>query len=157
MMSSEIERLDEAISILLRIFAINERRYPDARGSIAFNHLDFETLARLSRQSGTSAKMLASELGISLTTMQSAIERLSGRKLVQRDSTALKGRAVALTLTDQGRKVSHAIHSQNLANCRAMLDCLAPDRRERFLADLETIASGLEASTISVPPPIATK
>ena len=136
-----IEELDSAISTLLRVLTIDERRLSSILRSGPFNTIDLETLSFLHRHPGSLAKDAASYLGVRSTTMQSVVDRLHKRGLLQRDKAALKGRAVALSLTDEGMKYWQQVHAQNLKNCRQMLASLSDHDRSGFVKNMNTIAA----------------
>jgi DNA-binding MarR family transcriptional regulator len=137
----QVEQLDASISTLMRLLTIDERRLSSDLGAAPFNALDLETLSYVQRHPGSGAKDAATFLGISATTMQSAVDRLHKRGLLQRDPSALKGRAVALTLTMHGTKLRQQLHAQNLKNCLAMLECLEESERDRFVQNMVKIAT----------------
>jgi DNA-binding MarR family transcriptional regulator len=139
----EIEQLDAAISTLLRVLTIDERRLTTNLGSGPFNPIDLETLSFLHRHPGSLAKDAANYLGVQSTTMQSIVDRLHKRGLLQRDKTALKGRAVALSLTDEGVKLRRERHAQNLKNCEQMLASLPADDQSSFIKNMTMIAATL--------------
>jgi DNA-binding MarR family transcriptional regulator len=86
------------------------------------------------------AKDAADYLGVRSTTMQSVVDRLHKRELLRRDSAALKGRAVALSLTDEGMKFRQELHAQNLKNCKQMLASLPAQDQSAFVSNMATIA-----------------
>ncbi len=137
----QAEILDVAIGTLLRLLTIDERRLSSDFGTIPFNPLDLETLSYLHRHPQSVAKDVANHLGVRSTTMQSVIDRLNKRGLVTRDATALKGRAVALALTDQGMAFRNQIKAQNIANCRNMLSYIPDDERNTFVKNMEMISA----------------
>lgn len=133
--------LDAAISTLLRLLTIDERRLSSDLGTIPFNPLDLETLSFLHRFPRSAAKDVAHHLGVRSTTMQSVIDRLHTRGLVARDASAFKGRAVALTLTEEGLAFRSLIQSQNIENCQQMLAYVAVSERTAFVKNMATIAA----------------
>lgn len=135
-----IDQLDAAISTLMRVLTIDERRLSSALGAKPFNLIDLETLSFVHRRPGSLAKDAADYLGVRSTTMQSVVDRLHKRGLLGRDSAALKGRAVALTLTDEGMKFWQELHAQNLQNCEQMLASLPERDRSGFISNMVTIA-----------------
>lgn len=135
------ETLDAAIGVLLRLLTIDERRLSSNLGTIPFNPLDLETLSYLHRCPSSVAKDAANHLGVRPTTMQSVIDRLCKRGLVMRDASALKGRAVALTLTEDGTAFREQIHAQNLQNCRKMLTYIATSEHDAFVKNIKMIAT----------------
>jgi DNA-binding MarR family transcriptional regulator len=138
---NQIEQLDAAISTLLRVLTIDERRMSSNLGLAPFNPIDLETLSFLHRRPGSLAKDAANYLGVRSTTMQSIVDRLHKRGLLKRDNAALKGRAVALTLTDEGMKFWQDMHIQNLKNCEQMLASLSSQDQSRFIENMTRIAA----------------
>jgi DNA-binding MarR family transcriptional regulator len=137
----QIEQLDAAISTLLRVLTIDERRLSSNLGSAPFNPIDLETLSFVHRHPGSLAKDAANYLGVRSTTMQSIVDRLHKRGLLKRDNAALKGRAVALSLTDEGMKFRQQMHAQNLKNCEQMLASLSAKDQSGFIRNMATIAA----------------
>lgn len=138
----QAEILDVAIGTLLRLLTIDERQLSTGLGTIPFNPLDLETLSYLHRHPQSVAKDVANHLGVRSTTMQSVIDRLHNRGLVTRDATTLKGRAVALTLTEQGLAFRKQIQAQNIQNCRQMLAHIDEGERDVFVKNMAMIAAG---------------
>jgi DNA-binding MarR family transcriptional regulator len=137
---TDVEQLDIAIGTLLRILTIDERRFSSDLGTVPLNPIDLETLSYLHRRPGSVAKDVSNFLGVRATTMQSVVDRLHRRGFVQRDKMALKGRAVALTLTKDGLKLRETLHAQNLNNCREMLHSLVASERPLFVRNMVNIA-----------------
>lgn len=140
----QIAVFDRALSTLIRTFTVNERRFPAAEGRMAYSAHDFETLAFLEEHPGTRAKDLGEHLGIKPTTTQSIIDRLVQRQLVRRDETYIKGRAVALFLTDEGQSLQASIQRQNRSNCELMLTALSKAERGAFVQSIAKIAAAVE-------------
>lgn len=138
---NQSEQLDAAISTLLRLLTIDERRLSSDLGTVPFNPIDLETLSYLHRHPGSVARDIAAYLGVRSTTMQSVVDRLQKRGLLQRDRSALKGRAVALTLTKEGMAFRQQIHVQNLKNCVEMLQCVPESERANFIQNMSKIAA----------------
>ncbi len=136
-----IDQLDAAISTLLRVLTIDERRLSSNLGSTPFNPIDLETLSFLHRHPGSLAKDAANYLGVRSTTMQSVVDRLHKRGLIQRDKSVFKGRAVALNLTDEGMKFRQEVHAQNLKNCEQMLASLPAQDQQGFIKNIAMIAA----------------
>lgn len=136
----QIAAFDVALSTLIRTFTINERKHPAAEGQAIYNARDFETLGYLASHPGAPAKDLGLHLGVSPTTTQSIVDRLRRKGLIIRDQDALKGRAVAIFLTEDGRSLQAAIARQNRSNCEHMLNCLPAAEREAFIKSISKIA-----------------
>jgi MarR family transcriptional regulator, multiple antibiotic resistance protein MarR len=139
---NQAEQLDAAIGALVRRLIIDERRLSANLDLAPFTALDLETLSFVQRNPGKSAKDAAGFLGVRATTMQSVIDRLHKRGLLHRDTTALKGRAVALQLTADGEALRSDLHRQNLGNCSQMLQCLDQGDRADFIRNMAKIAAG---------------
>ena len=137
---SQAGELDAAIGTLLRVLTIDERQLLTGLGTIPINPLDLETLSYLHHAPGSVAKDVAAHLGVRATTMQSVVDRLQKRGLVVRNATALKGRAVALTLTGNGLDFWDRIKAQNIKNCDQMLLYIAEDERAAFVRNMAIIA-----------------
>jgi DNA-binding MarR family transcriptional regulator len=133
-------QLDIAITALMRVLTIDERRRSADAGQMPFNALDLETLSYVHRFPGAVAKDAAAFLGVRATTMQSVVDRLHRRGFLMRDMSALKGRAVALSLTEAGMAFEQTLHAQNLKNCRDMLACIDAAERDRFVQNITRIA-----------------
>jgi DNA-binding MarR family transcriptional regulator len=139
MVDSE-EELVESIATLLRVFTMSERKYPPAEGRMRYSGLDFETLEYIEKHKHARASDIADHVGVSATTMQSVVDRLVRRNLVERERGAGRGRTVPLALTQEGRGVRDAIHRQNVANCRIMMEAIAPGERAKFISQMQAIA-----------------
>jgi DNA-binding MarR family transcriptional regulator len=137
----KIDQLDTAISTLLRVLIVQERRIANDRAALPFNPIDIETLSFLARTPGAVAKQVATYLQISATTMQSVVDRLEKRGLLTRDKAALKGRAIALALTSEGGSFRERIQAQNIQNCTIMLEAIDPLDQERFVDSMTKIAA----------------
>jgi DNA-binding MarR family transcriptional regulator len=139
------KQLDASISTLMRVLTIDERRLSSDVGPAPFNALDLETLSYVHRHPGSVAKDAAAFLGVRATTMQSVIDRLHKRGFLKRDMSALKGRAVALTLTEEGMAFRQRLHAQNLKNCREMLKCIDETERDDFVRNMTRIAGTMSS------------
>jgi DNA-binding MarR family transcriptional regulator len=141
----QAEQLDASIGTLIRLLTIDERRLSSNVGPSPFNALDLETLSFVHRHPGSAAKDAATFLGVRATTMQSVVDRLNKRGYLMRDKLALKGRAVALTLTEEGMAFRRRLHEQNLKNCQEMLLCINDAERDRFVQNMTRIANAMSS------------
>jgi DNA-binding MarR family transcriptional regulator len=136
--------LREIVSTLLRVFLVNERRFPVAGGDgVRYSAHDFQTLGFLARHPGSRMADLCAFLSVAPTTATSVVDRLARRGLVARRASAEDGRARALTLTADGAAMFARIYGQDLVNMRAMLDALPLAERGRFLDMMKRIAAAL--------------
>lgn len=142
-MSDPAEDLLEGIGSLLRLFTVNETRFPPAEGRIKYNGLDFNALRFIEDNPGCKSKELADFIGIAPTTAQSTIDRLIKRGFVLRGPHKISKRAVGLTLTEEGAAVRAAIHRQDLSNMRAMLAVIPENDRAKLAAQIKAISEAL--------------
>ena len=137
---SDVQSLDVAIGTLVRLLTIDERRASSNLGPLPLNPIDLEVLSFIQRYPKAVAHDVAKFVGVGATTMQSAIDRLVRRGFIIRDKSALKGRAVALSLTQEGAQVRQQIHDQNLKNCERILACVKEEDQALFIRQLTIIA-----------------
>lgn len=140
--------LDKAIHTILRSLTLDSRARSSELGLGDLVPVDLEVLNALHQVDVCTASDLAQALGAKLTTLQSSLDRLEKRGLIVRDAQRLKGRAVALSLSEIGREQYGAIHEQNLANCEAMLAMLPGDKQAAFVSAISRIAEGLSARSL---------
>lgn len=146
-MNDPAEELLEGIGTLLRLFTVSEDRFPPAEGRIKYNGVDFNALRFIADSPGCKSRELADFIGIAPTTAQSTIDRLIKRGFVSRGPHKTSKRAVALTLTDEGKEVQAAIHRQDLANMRTMLSVVPENEREKLVAQISAISKALSSRT----------
>ena len=137
-MSTRPERLADAIHVLLRVITVDETRHPSAEGRMRYNPLDFQTIARVRAEPGIRAADLARFLGVAPTTLQSAVDRLVRRGVIEKGAG---GRG--LGLTEEGEALAAAIRRQDVANMKTALDALPTARRAAMVEDLERIAAAV--------------
>jgi DNA-binding MarR family transcriptional regulator len=101
-------------------------------------------LLTVEAQEGLSQTDLVERTGIDRSTMADVVGRLRGKGLIQRRRSSLDARAYAVKLTDEGRRVVHAVMPLALRADRRVLDALPGERREAFLAALASIVAALE-------------
>jgi len=147
----QTRQLDEAIRVLLRTLSIDERRAPTFGSGERIGLLDLELLALIAENPGIQAKALIDLLGVKPTTLQSAINRLDRREIIERDTETLKGRSVALNLTSFGEELVTDIRTHNLHNCTEILSGLDPAERAPFLHSLTKLARNLTQHSLATP------
>lgn len=144
---SDPAQLDKAIHIIIRSLTLDSRARSTKLGLGDLVPVDLAVLNALHQADVCTSSDLAQTLGAKLTTLQSSLERLEKRGLIVRDAQRLKGRAVALSLSDFGCEQYGLIHAHNLANCEAMLSMLPKEKRTAFVDAINQIAEGLSART----------
>lgn len=135
--------LRKAVSALLRVFLVNERRFPVAGTHERYSPHDFQTLDFLARNPGSKPAELCTFLGIVPTTAAAVLDRLERRGLTKRTRHATDRRARAVSLTPEGNGFHDAIVKQDLVNMGAMLLILEPQERAPFVAMMSKIAERL--------------
>jgi hypothetical protein len=75
---------------------------------------------------------LASELGLSAGTVSLRIDRLVGRRLVERQPDPADGRGALVSLTERGRELFDACAPEHLANAQELLAGLTGEEREQL-------------------------
>jgi DNA-binding MarR family transcriptional regulator len=137
--------LRQSVSALLRLFLVNERRFPLAGTNERYSPLDVQALNFLALHPGAKVGALGDFLSVAPTTTTTLTDRLVKRGLVARIVHADDKRAKALTLTPAGRTMFDAIYAQDLVNMQAMLDALPPDEQGQLVSMLARIVAALRA------------
>lgn len=137
-------RLLKNISTLLRVFTIDESRFPSAEGRMRYNPLDFQTLRYLAEHPGAKAADVARFLGVAATTQQAVMDRLVKAGHVSRTDHPQSGRAKAHSLTEAGQELFDAILRQDLANMATLLSCLTPKEQSQIVDLIEKVALRLD-------------
>jgi DNA-binding MarR family transcriptional regulator len=132
-----------SVSALLRLFLVNERRFPLAGTNERYSPLDFQALNFLALNPGAKVGALGDFLSVAPTTTTTLTDRLVRRGLVTRSGHADDKRAKALTLTPAGRAMFDAIYAQDLVNMQAMLNALSPDEQGQLVSMMARIAATL--------------
>jgi DNA-binding MarR family transcriptional regulator len=137
--------LRQSVSALLRLFLVNERRFPLAGTNERYSPLDFQALNFLVLHPGAKVSALGDFLSVSPTTTTTLTDRLVKRGLVTRTTHAQDKRAKSLTLTPAGRALFDAIYAQDLVNMRALLNALPLAQQGQLVAMLKRIVAALNA------------
>lgn len=143
-MKTQTELMASAIGTLLRVFTVNERKFPAAEGRARYNPLEFESLAYIEAHPHTRLKDIANYLGVSVTTVQSVVDRLVRRGFLVKDAHRNRGRAMSITLSEDGHSLQRAIQRQNIANSQRMLEQVPHAERENFVRNLSLIAKAFD-------------
>lgn len=142
----EKERLRLAVGDLLRIFLINERAFPSAEGQIPYSPHVFKAIGMLAAQPNARASDLQAYLGLVPTTASSLIKRLVAQGWVQKAPHPQDGRAIALSLTEEGEALYAAIHRQDLVNMELLLSAFDGKERAQFIDMVERAAARVTAA-----------
>jgi DNA-binding MarR family transcriptional regulator len=105
----------------------------------------YTTMVALSTHPGSSNATLARACFVTPQTMNEIIQGLELASLVERVEADADRRAIALQLTDEGRRRMAAGYKQILALEAAALAPIAEGERGAFLEHLDVVAATLEA------------
>jgi DNA-binding MarR family transcriptional regulator len=141
--TSQAVELRKAVSVLLRVFFVNERRFPVAGTNERYSPHDFQTLDFLARNPGSKPAELCAFLGVAPTTGAAVLDRLEKRTLIKRTRHETDKRARAVNLTSQGSTFHSAIVKQDIINMEALLTALDAKEREPFVTMMSKIAGRL--------------
>ncbi|MEL7538151.1 MAG: MarR family transcriptional regulator [Pseudomonadota bacterium] len=136
----DIDKLHFAVITLLRALKIAETTLRTEHRELNLQAADIQTLRFVAGNPECMLSDLANHLGVVPTTASSIADRLEDRGLLARQRPKTNRRAVALTLTDDGRNASAAIEREELATMQVMLEALPKSERKRFVAAMTTIA-----------------
>ncbi len=137
------EELTGYVSLIIRALLVAGRNGAPAEGRIPFNPLYFHMLRILGDTGGTRPSAIADGLSVPRTTISTAVKALGKRGLVQTSADKTDGRALSVSLTQEGREVLDAILRQDTRNSAAMLATLDESERDAFVRALGKVARGL--------------
>ena len=144
--ADQIETLRAGIDVLVRVLKITDRlSVPDSE--LRLNPPDTQALLFIARHPQCISSAIGELLGVAPTTTTTIIDRLVRQDLVLRTRTEANRRVVLLALTPLGEGVVEKILEEQRRHCERMLDALPAEARPRFVANLQTIAEHLEASS----------
>ena len=145
MNEQQIEKLRRGIDALVREFKIADA-VPLRDGGPSLNPSDVQTLIYVGEHDGCIARDVATVLGVTPTSVSTIVDRLVRRNYMSRRRTEENRRVVVLSLTDDGRDDLVQILDEQRRHCAAMLATLTPKERDQFVAQIATIANGVNRS-----------
>lgn len=131
----QIDTLGEALDTFARRFKL-----ADTGSEKPLTEIDKQTLLYVHRNPDCGPTDVARFLGVATTTISSATDRLAKRGLLERHRPEGDRRAVALRLSDAGRKYVAAQQQAYRDMFRMMLERLSPAERDGFIAMMTKIA-----------------
>lgn len=140
------EQLAKHISTIIKNLLVTGRQGAPAEGRLAFNPLHFQMLRIVGANQATRPSDIADELAVPRTTISAAVKALQNKGLVLTAADETDGRAIAISLTDDGKEVLAAIERQDNRNATAMLEALSPQERPKFLEAMGKIANAIAQS-----------
>lgn len=143
MSSNGAASLLDNIGIVMRVFLVDESRFPSAEGKMRYNPIDFQTLRYVETNPGCQGADIARALGVAPTTQQSSLDRLIRQGLIEKSLHPNSGRSKAYALTTEGRELRSAIHRQDINNMETILSCLEKNEQATFIELADKIADGL--------------
>ncbi|MEM9010779.1 MAG: MarR family transcriptional regulator [Pseudomonadota bacterium] len=143
---ARVEALAGHVNLIIRALLVAGRSGAPAEGRIPFNPLYFNMLRCLDREGAARPSRLADMLLVPRTTISTAVKALAGRGLVATAADRQDGRALSISLTEEGREILEAILRQDRRNAAAMLSALAEEERDAFVAALGKVAKGVSGT-----------
>ncbi len=107
---------------------------------LPYNPVDYQTLRFLAARPDARATDVADHLGTPPTTMQSALDRLVRKGLLEKRASPSDGRARLYRLSERGMDIHARIQQQDRANMAAMLSELPEADQARLVDYLERLA-----------------
>ncbi len=139
-MNDELIELHDAVTSIMRALKIAEKHVQVAHRELNFVTADIETLRFLEAHPGCKLSDLAEHLGAVPTTASSIVDRLVERGFVSRERPETNRRAIALSLTADGREAFAQIHAEEKATMQILLDALPEQDRSIFVRSMVRIA-----------------
>jgi DNA-binding MarR family transcriptional regulator len=136
------EALFAALQTLIRGLKIAEGHGAEAAAS-RLSASDFQALMLIGERQRCIVSDVAQNLNISPTTASSLVDRLVRNNFVERYRSDADRRIVRLELTPDGARIREEAVALQLLHCRQMLDELAPDEAETFVALMQKIGDRL--------------
>lgn len=136
-MTDTADRMVKAVNRLLNQFLV--RGADGLERPMPYNPVDYQTLRYLAGAPASRAVDVGGHIGVSPTTMQSALDRLVRRGLLEKARSAEDGRARLYSLTESGMRVHAAIESQDRVNMTAMLAPLSVKERGVLVGLIERL------------------
>ena len=135
---------DEQLAAIGSAFEAFSRRYKLAEALSAerpLNELDKQTLIYVSDHPECGPTDVARILGVPVTTVSSATDRLVKRGLLVRDRPEKNRRSVALRLSAEGERRVGAFVAAHQELYRKMLEPLSPAERDAFIEMITKIVT----------------
>ena len=141
--STDTQRLNEAIKLLVKRFALAERADVACCGMTVAQAATLEALA----DGGVRLGELGQRLGIAPSTLSRNIDRLVGRGLVERGPDPDDRRAQRAELTMDGRNAADAVRGHEADFARDILDRLPAGSIPDTLDTVDNILAAVRAAT----------
>lgn len=131
------------LNLIIRALLVAGKQGAPAEGLIPFNPLYFNMLRILQAERHCRPSHLADVLSVPRTTISTAVTSLVKRGIILSEKDKDDGRAVVLSLTEQGSEVIAAIIRQDLRNAGAMLSALDGTEQKALLSALAKVSKHL--------------
>ena len=144
-MSKEVQTDDLMghVNMVMRALLVAARNGAPAEGHLPFSPLYFNILRVVGGQGQMRPSQIADQLGVSRTTISTAVRALQKRDLLMSLTDESDRRALHVRLTSAGRETLDAILRQDRRNAAAMLETLDEEERVAFVATMGKVARGL--------------
>ena len=137
------EELAKHISTIIKTLLVSGRQGAPAEGRLAFNPLHFQMLRIVGANQKTRPSDIAAELAVPRTTVSAAVKALQTKGLFETADDETDGRAITISLTENGNEVLAAIERQDKRNATAMLNSLSEQEQPKFLKAMSKIAEAI--------------
>jgi DNA-binding MarR family transcriptional regulator len=134
--------LDDQIGFLLRRAHQRHTVLFSERMPKDLTPTQFSALARLLERGALSQNLLGREIAVDAATIKGVVDRLSARGLVGVAPDETDGRRVAVSLTEQGRRLAQESVAVAAEVSKATLEPIAKDARATLLSLLRQLADG---------------
>lgn len=138
------ERLLAIVTNLINLFSVDESMFPATEGRERYNPIDFQTLKFVETHANARATDIGDALRVAPTTLQSVLDRLLEKGLLERDVHPDDGRARIYRLSAIGAAMRAAIQQQDLDNMGALLAGMDANKREIVLEQMEKTMEALK-------------
>lgn len=133
------ERMARAVNVILNRYLVRGADGMDR--PLPYNPVDYQTLRFLAQNPDARATDVAQHVGVAPTTMQSALDRLVKKGLLQKTKSQTDARARLYALTDKGEAIHTAIQAQDRANMAAMLSALTSAEQADMVRFIERVVA----------------
>jgi DNA-binding MarR family transcriptional regulator len=134
-----VQREDDVLLSMLRL-AMGISVHAADEVDSAVSAVQLRALTVLSGVPGSNLGRLADAMGVALSTASRLVERLVAAGLVDRRTSEVNRREVALRLTQHGADTLSRYDAIRLENLHRVLERLSPDDRDAVLTGLRALA-----------------
>lgn len=144
-MMQTVDELEHVIGYRLKqAQAVLRARMDESLRPLGLTTPQYSCLEAIDRHPGASNSDIARSVFVSRQTMNTLLRGLQQRRLVERAERASSGRAIPMTLTDEGRRLLAEASDRAAVINQAMIDALGPDLADALALGLSRCIGTLE-------------